>query len=471
VALVPLVLALEARRSFLVGWLHGLVAWGVSLVWIVETLTTYGQLDGWLAAVSLFLLACFLGLYTAVFAWIGARFWKCGGWIALLGLPALWVVLEVARGWVFTGFPWNLAAYAWLGMPGSLQFSAWIGAWGISFLVLSVNVALALAAARRRWEIAAFALLVTAVLLALGARWADREPDGAAGEEERTAILVQPNTPNQVVFDVARFEQDYRRLLALSREACRPGALLIWPESAAWPLVHGRDPRLEADLAALAAHGCPVLFNSIRDEGERYFNAMLLRSTGGEVAAYHKRHLVPFGEYVPLKKVFRFLKRLARNAGDFSPADRLALLDWEGERFGPAICYEVVFPGETAETVRAGATALVTVTNDAWYGDTAAPWQHLAAARFRAAENRRWLLRAAITGVSAAIAPDGSLRGVLGVGEEGTIVARFEGRRDLSPFSRAPWAVPAICACVVGLSLFAAPRQRRRVASALPPAR
>jgi apolipoprotein N-acyltransferase len=184
-----------------------------------------------------------------------------------------------------------------------------------------------------------------------------------------------------------------------------------------------------------------------------------------------KRHLVPFGEYVPLRALVPGLGKLARMVGDFAPAREVALLDWGAQRLGVAVCFEVIFPGETAALVRAGATLLVTVTNDAWYGDTAAPWQHLAAARFRAAENRRWLLRAAITGVSAAIAPDGSLRGVLGVGEEGTIVARFEGRRDLSPFSRAPWAVPAICACVVGLSLFAAPRLRRRVASALPPAR
>ncbi len=217
----------------------------------------------------------------------------------------------------------------------------------------------------------------------------------------RSAVIVQPNTPNQVGFDPALFESDYARLLALTDEACRPGTLVLWPESAAWPLLYGRDPRLESDLAGFAARGCAVLLNSVSEAGTRYFNSALLVSLGRPPARYDKRHLVPFGEYVPLAKVFSFISSLARNAGDFSPADELRLLDWEGERLGPAICYEVVFPDEVAQLTRAGATVLVSMTNDAWYGDTAAPWQHLRAARFRAAENRRWLLRAAITGVSA----------------------------------------------------------------------
>lgn len=460
---MPLLLALRGERAFLVGWLHGFVAWAVSVSWIVETLTIYGQLEGWLAGLALLLLAAYLGLYHALFAWLGARLWRSRLRYAWLGLPALWVLLELARGWLVTGFPWNLAAHAWLEVPGALPLSAWVGAWGVSFLVLFANVGLALAYRARRWELAAIAVLVPALLLSVGGRWASG-PDGEElAEETRTAVIVQPDTPNQVQFDPVRFEEDYARLLTMSFEACRPGALLIWPESAAWPLVHGRDPRLEADLARLAAHGCEILLNSIREDGERYYNSMLLRASDGALERYDKRHLVPFGEYVPLQSVFSFLKRIARNAGDFSPAERVDLLDWSGERFGGAICYEVVFPFEVAEAVRAGATVLVTVTNDAWYGDTAAPWQHLASARFRAAESRRWLLRAAITGVSAAIAPDGSLRGSLGVGERGTLTARFDGRTDISPFTRAPWLVPAICLLLFLGSVHLSRRTQRRV--------
>jgi apolipoprotein N-acyltransferase len=145
---------------------------------------------------------------------------------------------------------------------------------------------------------------------------------------------------------------------------------------------------------------------------------------------------------VPLRAVFPFLGKIARTVGDFQAAEGVSLLDWRDERIGVAVCFEVVFPGETAELVREGATLLATVTNDAWYGDTAAPRQHLRAARFRAAENRRWLLRAAVTGISAIVRPDGTLAAELGVGEEGTIPVPVFGRRDLSPYTRAPWLVP-----------------------------
>lgn len=441
-----LFLALGRRRPFALGLLHGVVAWCFAIPWIVSTLTVYGQLDGWLAGLSLLLLAAYLGLYTALFAALGARLWRAGDVLSLAALPALWVALEVARGWLLTGFPWNLAAYAWLEVPGALTISSWIGAWGVSYLTLVPGLGLAQAARTRRWEPAALGLLAPALLLALGARFA--APGGGLSGEVREAVIVQPNSPARPTFDARVVEADYQRLVESSRAACRPDALLVWPESAAWPFAWPGDARLARDVGELAARGCPVLLNTPTEAGGRSFNSVVLVAEDG-VERYDKRHLVPFGEYVPLAGVFSWLDKIARNAGDFSAAERLDLLDWRGERLGAAICYEIVFPGEVAELTRAGASALVTVTNDSWYGPTSAPWQHLAAARFRAAENRRWLLRAAITGVSAVVRPDGSLSSSLGVGQEGTLRARFVGRSDLSPFARAPWLVPAAC-----LSLF-----------------
>ncbi len=458
VGLVPLLLLLPQRRAWLLGWIHGTATWAVALSWLVGTLTTYGAIEGWLAGLLLLGLAAFLGLYHLVFAALGSRLWRRGGYLCLLALPALWVLLEVARGILVTGFPWNLAAYAWTGLPGALPLASWIGAWGVSFLVVLLSLGVARGIATRRWETAALGVLVAALVLAIASRWAGgRDAQGSL----RTAAIVQPNTPNQVAFDARVFEEDYDRLLQLTREACRPGTLVLWPESAAWPLLYGRDERLVSDLAGFAARGCSVLFNSVSQAGERYYNSALLVSPDRAIERYDKRHLVPFGEYVPLAGVFSFISSLARNAGDFSPASELRLLDWEGERLGPAICYEVVFPGEVAQLSRAGATVLVSMTNDAWYGDTSAPWQHLAAARFRAAENRRWLLRAAITGVSAVVAPDGSIQAQLGVGESGVLPARFEGRSDLAPFARAPWVGPALCVALVTLALLALALHRR----------
>jgi len=190
----------------------------------------------------------------------------------------------------------------------------------------------------------------------------------------------------------------------------------------------------------------------------------------GTSVRYDKRELVPFGEYVPFAGVFGFVDTMARNAGNFVSAEELTLLPWrpegaagEGgtELLGAAICYEIVFPGLVADAVRDGATMLVTITNDAWYGDTAAPWQHYAAARFRAAENRRPVLRAAITGVSALVAPDGGERARLDPFARGVVEGRVEGRRQLSPFSRAPWLVP-LASTLLALAALLAARLRSR---------
>ena len=463
VALAPLLLLLGWARPFLCGWLHGVVTWCVAIPWIVPTITTYGLQPGWIGGLALLLLAAYLGLFHGLFALLGAPLWRRGDPFSLVALPALWVVLEVLRGRLLTGFPWNLAAHAWIDLPGALPIASWIGAFGVSFLVLVANLGVARAFAIRRWELAAWALLVPAALLALAARLAVVPDPPAPAREVR---VLQPDIPNRPFFDAAANEGDYRRLLAQSRAACRPGGLLIWPESAAWPRNWQDDARLRFDVQELALRsGCAVILNTAFTAGDRTFNSLLLveearageslpereavgagaGTAGLRVERADKRHLVPFGEYVPLRRVVPFVGKIARRVGDFSPATEVRLLRWREERLGPAVCYEVVFPGETAALVRAGATLLVTVTNDGWYGDSAAPRQHLRAARFRAAENRRWLLRAAVTGISAVVRPDGGLDAALEVGESGTLEATVVGRRDVSPYSRAPWLVPLLC--------------------------
>jgi apolipoprotein N-acyltransferase len=265
--------------------------------------------------------------------------------------------------------------------------------------------------------------------------------------------VVQPNIANQVTYDPLPALRNYRRVTEMSEQACdRPGALVVWPESAGWPYSYPADPGFEHDLLRLVDKGCPLLFNTAFQQEEEWRNAAFLLSPGGGEARYDKRHLVPFGEYVPLAPLFPFLDRLARNAGDFSPAAELSLLDWGRERLGTAICFEVTFPGEVAEAVRAGATVLVTITNDAWYGDTSAPWQHYRSARFRAAENGRPLVRAAITGVSALVGADGGVEAELGVFRQGTLRGWVSGREELTLFTRAPWLVPALCGLVALVS-------------------
>ncbi len=442
----------ETTRPFLRGWLCGVVAWTVSLSWIAPTVVTFGLLPGWVGGLALALLAGYLALFHGAFVAVGSRLWQQGGWRLHLGVPATWVLLELARGWLLTGFPWNPASHLWMELPGFLHAAALLGSWGLSFVVIGVGVGVARGISTRTPIVATATLLAYAALLAAGARF------GAAEELERSAQLevriLQPNSPARPVFDPRVVEADYRRLQQMSQEACWPRTLLIWPESAAWPFSWQEDRFLREQIFHLNQQGCAVLFNTPYTVGERTFNSTLLvtpEAGTDEPERYDKRHLVPFGEYVPLARWIPLLPRIARAAGDFAAAEAPRLLSWRGEALGVAICYEVVFPFEVAALVRQGATVLVTVTNDSWYGMTAAPWQHLRAARFRAAELRRWMLRSAITGISARIDPFGEIRDSLGVGALGTIAATVEGIRTTTVFSAVPWLVPVLSLlCVSG---------------------
>ncbi|HEV8630394.1 MAG TPA: apolipoprotein N-acyltransferase [Thermoanaerobaculia bacterium] len=452
-ALAPLLLLLGSPWPARLGFLHGVVFWLAGIPWIAPTLVTYGQLPVWLSWLLFVLLAAFLALYWAAFAGLGARLWRRGGWVALLGLPALWVTLELVRGWLFSGFPWNVANYAWVDVPGALPLASWVGPWGISFLVVLTNGGVASAIARRRWQTGALALLVPLILLPLAGRFAH----GAARPGPPQAVrLLQPNIANLVHYEPLPALRNYARVLAMSRQACdEPGALVIWPESAGWPFDYPRDANLRQDVWNLVDLGCPLLFNSAVEEKGRWYNAAFLLTPGGGEGRYDKRHLVPFGEYVPAKALFPFIDSLARNAGDFTAAKDVTLLPWGSERLGVAICFEVIFPGEVAEAVRQGATSLVTITNDAWYGDTSAPWQHFRAVRFRAAEERRPFVRAAITGISALVRADGSVAALLGPFEQGVLRGELRGAVGLSPYARRPWLGQVLAVVLAAAALLA----------------
>ncbi len=405
VALVPLILLLGQRRAWALGWAHGMACWLVSIPWIAPTLERHGQLSTGLAITSLVMLTAYLSLFTALFAAVGSVVWRRRpGGLAVLAVPAIWVGVEWLRGYLFTGFPWNLAAYAWIEQPGALPLAAWVGPWGVAYLLLLSNAAIAASLAWRQWRTAVAALGLSLLALAMAARWAAPEMPATGVADELSVRLLQPDIGILSDWDPVRIESQYREVIELSRSACTAkGELVIWPESAAWPYSYSEHQRLRGDLAALAAAGCPLLVNSSMSGDGGTFNSLLLVTEEGVVGRYDKRHLVPFGEYVPLAGWLPYLQKVARLAGDFLTGGNLGLLQVGRERLAPAICFEITFPDLVAEQVRAGGSMLVTVTNDAWYGDSSAPWQHFRAARFRAAENRRYLLRAALTGISAIV--------------------------------------------------------------------
>jgi apolipoprotein N-acyltransferase len=435
-------------------------------------LTHYGGLSLPLAIVLATLLAAYLGLYHALFGWLGAPLWRryraggSGGAGARRPAGAVGGA-RMAAHLFHRRLPVEsrgLRLDRRARRPAAV--SAFVGAYGVSFLVMLVAVGIAatgaLLAARRprAWRPLIAAVALPLVLLPAAARWSLPR---AAVEKLRATFagvpvrLLQPNVADQVGFDAHQALLDYRHVVQMSYAACTPGALVVWPESAGWPFEYHRDRFLDRDLQSMVDRGCGVVFNTdtpVAPGAEQAYNSAWLLSPTAAPTRYDKRHLVPFGEYVPLEQVLFFAKTVARNVGQFRPAAGLALLPWRGELLGPAICYEVVFPEETAALTRAGATILISVVNDGWYGDTAAPWQHLRAARFRAAENRRPLLRAAITGVSAVIAPDGSVLGQLAVGDEGVLRANVAGERLLTPYARWPW-LPPLAATLIAVAALA----------------
>ncbi len=469
VALVPLVLLMGRRKAVLWGIVFALALWLGSMYWIAATLESYGGLPRPLAWLAQGLLAVYLGFDQVVFVFLGRRIWRRGGLTPLWALPALWVTIEWLRGVAFGRFPWNLAAYAWIDVSGALPLAAWVGAFGVSFLLVFANVSLAMAWRQRRWETAVAGVLATLALLVVAGRFSHGEPPPGArvSDSRRQEVrVIQPNTTIVTTWEASW--DNYNQLIAMSDAECIPGVplranapgvrrsgrrLLVWPESAAWPHSYHTSERLRQDVGRLVDRGCDVLLGSQTDDGEKALNSSLMVSTGGPVGTYSKRKLVPWGEYIPLKDVLPFMGKVARAAGDFTPGTSLGLMPWGEERLAPAICYEVIFGGAMAEQVRAGASLLVTITNDAWYGDTWAPHQHFRAARFRAAENRRPLIRAALTGISGLIDRRGNVTERLGVGERGVLRGRLTGASDLSPYSRAPWLVPVVCALLAACGL------------------
>lgn len=469
VSLIPFFLTLGTPglwRPAMLGWVHGVAAWLTSIPWIAHTLQSYGGLPSPVSFGLLLGVALYLGLYRALFAVLGATAWRRGGLSALVGVPAAWVAVEWLRTWFLEGFPWNLAAYAWTDLPGALLFSAFGGALGVSFLLLFLQGGCALAIAEKRWRWLVVALVVSlvplALLLAFPQAKSGAEPNATAGG--LPVRLLQPNIANAARPEWEEIFRNYSKVLAQSHQACdEPGALLLWPESAAWPFEFDSpsgDQRLRRDLEALNSAGCPVLFNSPHSAADGgTFNSAFLLSPGGRVERYDKRKLVPWGEFVPLKDLFPLVGRLARSAGDFQAGEGQPLLSWGQERIAVGICYEVVFPQEAAAAVRAGATLLASGSNDAWYGTSAARAQLFRAARFRAAENRRPLLRSAITGISGLIGSEGEVLARLGEDEEGVLAVSVTGRQDLSPYTRYPGLTPAICGLLLA---FAIVRRSRR---------
>ncbi|MEK7338373.1 MAG: apolipoprotein N-acyltransferase [candidate division NC10 bacterium] len=441
----PLLLAVAGQppaRSAWLGFASGMAFALLSIPWVVVTMVRYGQMPWWGAVAVLLALSAYLACYPAAFTFALSRF-PLPPAAFPVGAAALWTALEYLRTYALSGFPWNLLGYSQLPNLAFAQMASVTGVYGVSFLLVLASAALAVpflpgVPRRRAWAIVGAAALLVAAAHGVGA-WALRGTDGAV--PPLRVGVVQGNFEQALKWTPDALDRTLDTYARLSTQAAAAGAdLIVWPETAA-PLLLRHDPARLHQVRALAESlGRPLLVGAPdRAAGEpvRLKNsAMLLGPDGRLLAKYDKMHLVPFGEYVPLRSVLFFVDKLATGIGDFVPGEFRTLFRLPAGAFAVSICFEVIFPAEVRAAVADGAEFLVNITNDAWFGRSAAPAQHLRMAAFRALETRRYLARAANTGISALVDPYGRILASTHLFEEAVLVRGLTPRRDLTPYVR-----------------------------------
>lgn len=427
-ALVPLLAAL-ARPGMTndmaarLGLAAGMVYYPLLIYWIVFVLDQYGNLPLWAAVPSMLLLALYMSLYLAGFSVLVGqlRGQSCLLWLA----PTAWVGLDWLRGWLFTGFPWQDLGYSQYQSPLLIQVADLAGHHGVTFLIVITNCLLFLIVRHYpekmlRPSRPGPAVLSALLLLGLAGGYSllrYRQIEGEmTGAAHLKVAVVQGNIDQGDKWLPHIQETTLEKYLDLTNRELAANAphLLVWPETAMPFYLHGSPEligletltaRAKTNILTGAPHREVVPGNTTR-----YFNSAFLIDRQGKVAGrYDKEHLVPFGEYVPLKKVFFFLGPLVHAVADFSPGANLRPIPCQNTSLGVLICFESIFPDLARRQISAGAGLLVVLTNDAWYGRTSAPWQHMGMAVFRAVENRRSLARAANTGVSGFVDPLGRM--------------------------------------------------------------
>jgi apolipoprotein N-acyltransferase len=423
IALAPLLVALTQQislpRAFALGILTGAIYFGGTLYWMSGVMARYGELHAAVAILINAVFVAYVSLFPALFAVVMRRLTVVLGAAALPAAPFVWVATELGRTHLFTGFPWVLLGYSQTTALPVAQSASIIGVFGVSAIVVSVNAAIAGIVCARALRPAA--IVFAGVLLV--AVWGNaRERAGVLtrqGEPLRVG-LVQANVLAEEREAPGQGPEILRRQLAMAHETTTRGAaLVILPESALSPYAFEEFPGVAESLRETARQaGVPILFGSDQYEWrgtgrtrqvERSFNsAFMLRADGTTGAVYRKMHLVPWGEYVPLKNWLTFVGPLVQAIGrGFDEGDEATLLPVGPHRVSTAICYEIIYPDLVRRFVREGSELLTTITNDSWFGPTSAPYQHFEQASMRAIEEGRYLVRAANTGVSGIVDPYG----------------------------------------------------------------
>jgi len=461
IAPIPLFIVLaratRARHAFFLGWLSQFTAWLMMVPWVVRVMSHYGGLPYITGVVAFIAMCTVLGLYGGAFGVLVFLIRPGDHFRRWLLIPLAWAAIEYGRTYLLTGFPWNLIAAAIVDYTPLVQFDRVAGPYALGVLMW-------IPAATIGWLIATrprgirVTIAVASVTILSFVWWATglvaekliaRTQVGAT----YTAALLQPNIPQEMRWSGESLMEIFKRMMDMTDTAIRSGAtVIIWPESTVPLSFTTTDFYRNAIESVSRQSAVDVILGSVAEDPEnasRVWNAAFLVSGGKTIGHYDKMRLVPFGEYVPLRKMLFFARKLVHEVGNFEFGTKdtplVGLL-----HYGPAICYEIVFPQIPRTQVIHGADVLVTITNDAWYDGTSAPRQHLNQARLRAVETDRYLLRAGTTGISAFVDPTGRVIEEIPMNRQGIIYARFQPRQTRTLYVKlGDWCAWVACAITV----------------------
>ncbi len=447
------------KRAALLGWLFGFAHFATGIYWVVISTHVYGGAPLWLGLLLAAVLFAYMAVYPALVCALSVRFQALRfsrGWLLV---PALWVLGELLRGWIFTGFPWLSLGYIALDTPAQ-RLAPVLGMHGLSLVyVISAFAIFRISRAGRKERVLALlmALLPLAGVLAPQVtRWTQ------SNEQVMNIAVVQGNVPQDQKWDPTQSERVLTRYRQMTLSAA-DADLIVWPEVVPNAPLDQMGWYLDPIHEYLKFRDSTLLGGVlIRGEGNTIFNSMI--AMGAREGRYDKRHLVPFGEFFPIPDWLRpIMDVLGTPYSDFSSGGAaLAPIEVRGQRIGISICFEDVFGAELSRESKQAAI-LVNATNDAWFAGSSAPGQHLRIARMRALENGRWLIRAANTGISALIAPDGSIAASSPFGATEVLRGEITGRAGHTPYSHwrdKPLWIMGFAALLIGI--FLSVRERRR---------
>jgi apolipoprotein N-acyltransferase len=432
IALIPLLIALEEtdlRTAFRLGFTCGLVTYAGILYWINVVITYYGHLP-WAVSIPLYLiLVSWLGLFYGLVALV-ARAGEQVGIKSAFSLPVAWVAGDLLRSFLMTGAPWAMLGHTQYRTLPLIQIADICGVFGITLLIVLANVVLyralrAVSGAGIPYPVKSALVLLILLVTTLFYGF-DRLNSGDTSKTKPLRIaLIQGNIPQDVKWSPTFQDKTIAIYERLTREAAKGGVdLVVWPESAV-PFFFQDEPHqseriknLARELSTSLLVGSPA--HELRNEKRVFLNSAFMISPSGEVTGRSdKIHLVPFGEYVPLGQFFPFVGKMVVGIGDFSPGSQAVPLQTKHAKIGTLICAEAVFPELGRAYVNNGARILANISNDAWFGRSSAPYQHLSIASFRAVETRTPLVRAANTGVTAIVDQNGYINTMTGLFVEG----------------------------------------------------